>query len=47
MARTFGSVVAQLAQAWSPWRPLELDIGGGFPAPRDPSNPAKRSAPPL
>jgi len=47
MARTFGSVVTQLAQAWAPWRPLELDIGGGFPAPRDPSNPAKRAAPPL
>jgi diaminopimelate decarboxylase len=46
MARTFGSVVAKLADAWS-WRPLELDIGGGFPAPRDPSNPARLAAPPL
>jgi diaminopimelate decarboxylase len=26
MARTFGSVVVKLANAWSPWRPLELDI---------------------
>ena len=47
MARTFGSVVVQLAAAWAPWRPLELDIGGGFPAPRDPSNPARLDAPPL
>jgi len=47
MARTFGSVVVRLAQAWAPWRPLELDIGGGFPAPRDPSNPARSTAPPL
>ena len=47
MARTFGSVVVQLADAWAPWRPLELDIGGGFPAPRDPSNPARLDAPPL
>jgi diaminopimelate decarboxylase len=47
MARTFGSVVVQLSDAWSPWRPLELDIGGGFPAPRDPSNPARLAAPPL
>jgi diaminopimelate decarboxylase len=47
MARTFGSVVVQLADAFSPWRPLELDIGGGFPAPRDPSHPARSAAPPL
>ena len=47
MARTFGSVVVQLSDAWSPWHPLELDIGGGFPAPRDPSNPARLVAPPL
>jgi diaminopimelate decarboxylase len=47
MARTFGSVVVQLTDAWSPWRPLELDIGGGFPAPRDPTNPSRSAAPPL
>jgi diaminopimelate decarboxylase len=47
MAKTFGSVVVQLADAWAPWRPLELDIGGGFPAPRDPSNPARLTAPPI
>ena len=43
MARTFGSVVVQLADAWTPWRPLELDIGGGFPAPRDPTQSATDS----
>jgi diaminopimelate decarboxylase len=47
MARAFGSVVVQLIDAWAPWRPLELDIGGGFPAPRDPTNPSRRAAPPL
>jgi diaminopimelate decarboxylase len=47
MARTFGAVVAQLADAWTPWRPLELDIGGGFPAPRDPTNPLRVAAPLL
>ncbi|MGA2189667.1 MAG: hypothetical protein ABSH33_14135 [Steroidobacteraceae bacterium] len=46
MARTFGSVVAQLAHAWSPWRPAEIDIGGGFPSPRDPTSPSRSTAPP-
>jgi diaminopimelate decarboxylase len=47
MARTFGSVVVQLIEAWAPWRPRELDIGGGLPAPRDPTHPARCEAPPL
>ncbi len=47
MARSFGSAVAELARAWAPWRPLELDIGGGLPAPRDPTSPARRAAPAL
>jgi diaminopimelate decarboxylase len=47
MARAFGSVVVQVMAAWAPWRPLELDIGGGFPAPRDPTNPSRTAAPPL
>jgi diaminopimelate decarboxylase len=46
MARTFGAVVAHLAAAWSPWRPMELDIGGGFPSPRDPTSPSRSTAPP-
>ncbi len=47
MARTFGSVVVKLVRAWAPWRPVELDIGGGFPSPRDPTHPARSAAPPL
>lgn len=47
MARTFGSVVAQLTAAWAPWRPLEIDIGGGFPSPRDPTHPSRTAAAPL
>ena len=47
MARTFGSVVVQLAKAWTPWRLRELDIGGGFPAPRDPTHPSRTAAPPI
>ena len=47
MARTFGSVVVRLVHAWAPWRPLELDIGGGFPSPRDPTHPARAPAAPL
>jgi diaminopimelate decarboxylase len=47
MARAFGSAVAELAAAWAPWRPLELDIGGGLPAPRDPTSPARCAAPAL
>lgn len=29
-------LLARLAAKWDGWRPLELDLGGGFPAPRDP-----------
>lgn len=29
------------------WRPRELDIGGGFPSPRDPTSPGQEPAPPL
>jgi diaminopimelate decarboxylase len=47
MARTFGTVVAELIDAWAPWRPRELDIGGGFPSPRDPTHPTRTAAPPL
>jgi len=47
MARTFGAVIAQLSEVWKPWRPLELDIGGGFPSPRDPTHPTKAAAAPF
>jgi diaminopimelate decarboxylase len=45
MAEGFGNVVADLCHAWSPWRPRELDIGGGFPSPNDPTHPQHRPAP--
>ena len=44
MAGGFGEAVASLCEAWAPWRPKELDIGGGFPAPRDPTHPDRRPA---
>ncbi len=30
------ALVARLARAWPGWRPRELNLGGGYPAPRDP-----------
>jgi diaminopimelate decarboxylase len=47
MAAGFGEVVAGLCDAWAPWRPRELDVGGGLPAPRDPTHPDKREAEPA
>ncbi len=44
MAEGFGALVAQLCESWAPWRPRELDIGGGLPAPRDPTHPDRRPA---
>jgi diaminopimelate decarboxylase len=44
MAAEFGATVAALCRAWAPWRPRELDIGGGFPAPRDPTDFGRRPA---
>jgi diaminopimelate decarboxylase len=41
MAKDFGEVVAQLCRAWAPWRPRELDIGGGLPAAADPTSPER------
>jgi len=47
MARTFADLVVDLSQRWGGWRPKELDIGGGFPSPRDPTSPVREPAPPL
>jgi diaminopimelate decarboxylase len=47
MAAGFGDVVAGLCEAWAPWRPRELDVGGGLPAPRDPTHPDRRAAAPI
>jgi len=47
MAEGFGALVAELCAWWTPWTPRELDIGGGLPAPRDPTHPDRRPAPPI
>ncbi|MFI5250423.1 MAG: diaminopimelate decarboxylase family protein [Gemmatimonadales bacterium] len=47
MAAGFGEVVAGLCEAWAPWTPRELDVGGGLPAPRDPTHPDRRAAEPA
>jgi diaminopimelate decarboxylase len=44
MARGFGKLVAQLCRAWAPWRPRELDVGGGLPAASDPTSPQRVNA---
>jgi diaminopimelate decarboxylase len=44
MAMGFGETTSQLCREWFPWRPRELDIGGGFPAPRDPTHPDRVAA---
>lgn len=52
MIRAFIDLVAQLCGAWNGWVPREIDIGGGFAVPRDPtgrllSRLANRSAGPA
>jgi diaminopimelate decarboxylase len=47
MARTFADLVAELCERWGGWRPNELDIGGGFPSPRDPTSPTHEPGPGL
>jgi diaminopimelate decarboxylase len=32
-----GETVAELVSAWEGWQPAELDLGGGYAAPRDPN----------
>jgi diaminopimelate decarboxylase len=39
MGTSFAETVAGCLDAWGGWRPAELDVGGGFPAPRDPTSP--------
>ena len=36
MARWVAATVGELAERWDGWRPREIDLGGGFPTPRDP-----------
>jgi diaminopimelate decarboxylase len=42
-------ILRRLRESWSGWTPRELDLGGGFPAPRDPFGrllPQRAGAPP-
>jgi diaminopimelate decarboxylase len=36
-AASAGETVAELVAAWDGWQPAELDLGGGYAAPRDPN----------
>jgi diaminopimelate decarboxylase len=37
MARSVGQLIGELRDAWSGWEPREIDLGGGFASPRDPT----------
>lgn len=47
MAHSFGGLVGRLCRSWGNWKPSELDIGGGYAAPRDPTSASGRAAPPV
>jgi diaminopimelate decarboxylase len=47
MGESFAEVVAACVAAWDGWRPAELDVGGGFPAPHDPTSPTGAPAAPI
>jgi diaminopimelate decarboxylase len=34
----YGRMIGELSAAWGGWQPEEIDIGGGWPSPRDPLN---------
>ena len=36
-AASAGETVAELVAAWDGWQPREIDLGGGYAAPRDPN----------
>ena len=38
MMTRYGRLVGELSHAWGGWQPQEIDIGGGWPSPRDPHN---------
>ena len=42
LAAWVAGLTGRLGEAWGGWRPLELDLGGGFPVPRDPFGGAVR-----
>jgi diaminopimelate decarboxylase len=37
MVRSVGNLIGQLHTAWGGWEPHEIDLGGGFASPRDPT----------
>ncbi len=37
MVRSFVAGIAELSAAWEGWEPREIDLGGGFATPRDPT----------
>jgi diaminopimelate decarboxylase len=45
MAGSFAAAVARVCTALDGWRPAELDVGGGYPTPRDPIR--AEPAPPI
>jgi diaminopimelate decarboxylase len=42
MVKGLVATLAELSRAWGGWRPSEIDVGGGFPSPRDPTGRALR-----
>jgi len=49
LASWIAALTGRLGEAWGGWRPQEIDLGGGFPIPRDPfgRGAARRGAPAL
>ena len=56
MAASFADTIGVLSAAWSGWTPREIDVGGGFASPRDPTGrattrglrrPADELSPPI
>jgi diaminopimelate decarboxylase len=37
MGQSFAAAIADLCRALDGWRPEQIDVGGGYPAPRDPT----------
>ena len=37
MVRSLVDLIAQMSEAWGSWEPREIDLGGGFATPRDPT----------
>ena len=56
MAASFAQTIGRLSAVWDGWTPLEIDVGGGYATPRDPTGrttrrgamrPADELAPPI